>query len=119
MLKRSIGLGVLCVAGHAYSADIILTTTEDIVKDDKECSLREAIAYVNQEMPEQGYFGCGGKASSANIIFEKKATYKLNDQIKISAAVNLRTLYDLSFNDNKELGLNNAIIQMVGQTNFN
>lgn len=118
MLKRSIGLGVLCFAGHAYSADIILTTTEDIVKDDKECSLREAIAYVNQDMPEQGYFGCGGKASSANIIFEKKATYKLNDQIKISAAVNLRTLYDLSFNDNKELGLNNAIIQMVGKNNI-
>ena len=44
MLKRSIGLGVLCFAGHAYSADIILTTTEDIVKDDKECYLREAIA---------------------------------------------------------------------------
>lgn len=60
MLKRSIGIGMLCVAGHAYSADIIVNTTEDITKDDKECSLREAIEYVNRGMPKEGYNGCGG-----------------------------------------------------------
>ena len=27
MLKRSIGIGMLCVAGHAYSGEIKVTTT--------------------------------------------------------------------------------------------
>ena len=30
MLKKSIGIALLCIAGQAYSADIIVTTTEDI-----------------------------------------------------------------------------------------
>ena len=73
MLKRGIGLGLLCVAGHAYRDNILVTTTEDIVKDDKQCSLREAVEYVNQNtpdkgLPEKGYFGCGGKDASAIIL---------------------------------------------------
>lgn len=44
MLKQSIGVGMLCLAGHAYSANISVTTTEDVVKDDQECSLREAVS---------------------------------------------------------------------------
>src|SRR5690606_34524898 len=43
-----IGMALLCMAGQAYSADIIVTTTEDIEKDDKECSLREAVGYINR-----------------------------------------------------------------------
>lgn len=30
MLKQSIGIAMLCIAGQAYSADIVVTTTEDI-----------------------------------------------------------------------------------------
>ncbi len=67
MLKRSIAIGSLFIAGHAYSANITVTSTEDVVKDDKECSLREAIEYINQGMKEEGYYGCGGK-DAANII---------------------------------------------------
>ncbi|MBL8321932.1 MAG: CSLREA domain-containing protein, partial [Acinetobacter sp.] len=58
MLKRSIGIGMLCFAGHAYSAEIAVTTTADAVKDDKECSLREAVEYLNlaeADRPEAGY----------------------------------------------------------------
>jgi len=31
MLKRSIVMGLLCFAGHAYSAEIAVTTTDDNV----------------------------------------------------------------------------------------
>ncbi len=61
MLKKSIGVATLLVASHAYSDNIKVTITEDIVKNDTECSLREAIDYINQGMPEAGYYGCGGK----------------------------------------------------------
>ena len=51
MLKRGIGVGLLFVAGHAYSAgEIIVNTTADEVKNDNLCSLREAIEYINQGM---------------------------------------------------------------------
>ena len=114
MLKQSIGIAMLCIAGQAYSADIIVTTTEDSLKDDKECSLREAIEYINQGMPEEGYFGCGGKEATANILLEKKAVYKLQKQIKISAGLTLKTTYENNINDEVALGANNATIQMAG-----
>ena len=118
MLKRSIGIGVLCFAGHAYSADIIVNTTEDAKKDDKECSLREAIEYVNLGLPEEGHLGCGGKGSSSIITLEKKTTYKLDSQIKITAALTLKTVYDNSFSNDLKPGLNNAIIKMIGKDNI-
>ncbi len=118
MLKRSIGIGMLCFAGHAYSADIIVNTTEDTKKDDKECSLREAIEYVNLGLPEAGHLGCGGKGSSATIVLEKQTTYKLDDQIKITAALTLKTVYDSSFSNDIKPGLNNATIKMVGKNNI-
>ncbi|OTG73282.1 rhombotarget A [Acinetobacter sp. ANC 4169] len=118
MLKRSIGIGMLCVAGHAYSADIIVNTTEDVKKDDKECSLREAIEYVNLELPEEGHLGCGGKGSSSTIVLEKTTTYKLDSQIKITAALTLKTVYDSSFSNETKPGLNNATIKMVGKDNI-
>lgn len=37
MLKRSIGIGMLFIAGHAYSSNIVVTITEDIQANDKEC----------------------------------------------------------------------------------
>ena len=55
MLKKSIGVATLFMASHAYSDNIKVTTTADIVKNDTECSLREAIDYINQCMPEAGY----------------------------------------------------------------
>ena len=45
MLKQSIGIGMLFIAGHAYSSNIIVTTTADTKADDQQCSLREAIEY--------------------------------------------------------------------------
>ena len=54
MLKQSIGIGMLFIAGHAYSSNIIVTTTADTKADDQQCSLREAIEYINLGMPEEG-----------------------------------------------------------------
>ncbi|MBJ9986365.1 rhombotarget A [Acinetobacter sp. S40] len=114
MLKRGIGVGLLFVAGHAYSAgEIIVNTTADEVKNDNLCSLREAIEYINQGMPEAGYNGCGGEDSTAVVLLEKQKTYELNSQIKIQKALQLKTTYDTDVSNN-QYGKNNATIKMVG-----
>ena len=47
MLKRSIAFALLAAAGHAYSADIEVTTTIDEDVDNTVCSLREAVELIN------------------------------------------------------------------------
>ena len=115
MLKRGIGLGLLCIAGHAYSANITVTTTEDVVKADDQCSLREAIAYVNQGMPEAGYNGCGGKEATNVIVLNGKSEYKLNNQISIYKSLQIKSLYDTNVTETNILGKNNAVIKMTGK----
>ena len=118
MLKRSIGIGVLCFAGHAYSAEINITTTEDVVKDDTECSLREAVEYLNidsDDRPDDGYMGCGGKDASAIIALEKNKVYKLNKKLEIKSSMDIKTLYDTNVSETAVAGLNNATIEMTGQ----
>ena len=118
MLKRSIGIGVLCFAGHAYSAEINITTTEDVVKDDTECSLREAVEYLNidaDDRPEDGYMGCGGKDASAIIALEKNKVYKLSKKLEIKSSMDIKTLYDTNVTETSVAGLNNATIEMTGQ----
>lgn len=112
MLKQGISLLLLCATGQAFCADLVVTTTEDVVKADNECSLREAIEYVNKGLPEAGYNGCGGKDSS-NIIFLDEKEYKLNSQITISQDLTLKTQYATTPVDNV-YGKHNAVIKMVG-----
>ncbi|MDM1721157.1 rhombotarget A [Acinetobacter towneri] len=114
MLKQSIGIGMLFIAGHAYSSNIIVTTTADTKADDQQCSLREAIEYINLGMPEEGYLGCGGKNASSVILLEKKAVYQIDTQLKITENLEIKTTYDSSLNDKTAPGLNNATIQMRG-----
>ncbi|OTG68169.1 rhombotarget A [Acinetobacter sp. ANC 4470] len=121
MLKRSIGIGMLCIAGHAYSGEIKVTTTEDVSKDDTECSLREAIEYVNRDFVDSGYQGCVGriKDTGSTLLLGSKLTYKLNTHIKISAPLHLRTVYDDTTGFDKPVaGVNNAIIKMLAKDNI-
>ena len=118
MLKQSIGVGMLCLAGHAYSANISVTTTEDIVKDDQECSLREAVNYINQDMPKEGYFGCGGEDASPVILLEKQKVYQLNSHLNIQKELTIKTNYDVDFNETPVLGKNNAVLQMQAKDNI-
>ncbi len=112
-------VGLLCLTGQVY-ANISITTTEDIVKDDDVCSLREAITYVNDYLSDpkkkdEGYFGCGGKDATALIILEKDKTYTLNSEIAIKKALTLQTkMEEFSFDDKKS-GLTNATIKANGQ----
>ncbi|MDR0237267.1 rhombotarget A [Acinetobacter sp.] len=116
MLKRGIGLGLLCITGHAFSANITVTTTEDIVKADDQCSLREAVEYVNQGMPEAGYNGCGGKDATAKIMLQANKEYSLNNQIRILKDVAFGSDYQTNVNDTEAIvGRRNAIIKMVGK----
>lgn len=112
MLKQGIALLLCGIAGQAWSANIIVTTTEDVVKADNECSLREAVEYVNQGLPKAGYNGCGGEDSSS-VIYLSSKEYKLNSQITISKTVTIKTDYDTALTDNV-LGKKNAVIKMVG-----
>lgn len=114
MLKKGISLGLLCITGHVYSANIIVNTTEDVVKADNQCSLREAISYVNQGMPEAGYNGCGGKDASSIIELAGKSEYKLNSQITISKSVLIKSMYENTTLDGL-LGKNNAVIKTAAK----
>lgn len=113
MLKQGIVLGLVCLANHAYSASITVTTTEDI-SGGNQCSLRNAIEYVNQGMPEQPLHGCGGKDAQNTILLQANTEYKLNQQIKISKNLIIRSLYSSGLNENV-LGKNNAQISMNGK----
>ncbi|MCU4313729.1 rhombotarget A [Acinetobacter bereziniae] len=116
MLKRGIGLGLLCITGHAFSANITVTTTDDIVKADDQCSLREAVEYVNQGMPEAGYNGCGGKDATAKIMLQANKEYSLTKQIHILKDVAFGSDYQTNVNDTESIvGRRNAIIKMVGK----
>ena len=112
MLKQSISLAMLCFAGHAFAADIVVNITDDVVAADGKCSLREAIEYINQGRPEAGFNGCGGKETT-DTIYLQSLTYNLNKEILISKAVTLRTRYESNLNSNL-LGKHNAVIKMTG-----
>ncbi|ONG41637.1 rhombotarget A [Alkanindiges hydrocarboniclasticus] len=119
MLKRTIGLGLLCMASHAYSANIIVNTIddEDGIENDK-CSLREAIELINRtdannKIPEAGYGGCNGKEASPIIVLETGKTYTLNKEVAIKKALSINVL-DEAGNGTKYNGENNAIIQAKG-----
>lgn len=112
MLKKGMGFLLLCTAGHIFAADIIVTTVDDVVKADQECSLREAIEYINKGKPEAGYNGCGGKDSTDNIILYNQE-YKINQEIRISKSLYLRTQYQQTIEDDIP-GKKNATIRMTG-----
>lgn len=112
MLKRGLGIGLLCIAGHAYCDNITVNTTTDDVKDDNLCSLREAVEYVNQGMPEAGYNGCGGKGANPIISLEQNKTYELKNKIEIKKTLQIQTISDASITD--QPGVKNATIKMVG-----
>ena len=115
MLKRGIGLGLLCISGHTFSANVIVTTVDDVVKADEQCSLREAIQYVNMGMPAEGYNGCGGKESSAIIQLDSNKTYLLNSQVNITKSVEIKTIYTANVTESPVLGKQNAIIKAAGK----
>lgn len=123
MLKRSIAFALLAVAGHAYSADIQVTSLIDEDKDDTLCTLREAVQFLNYrassnaadvEKYATGYHGCGNKAASSNIILQRDKEYALNNSITITGPLNILTESDSSFIDNDAPGTHNASIKMAG-----
>ncbi len=106
MLKRSIAFALLAAAGHAYSADIQVTSLIDEDKDDTLCTLREAVQFLNYrassnaadvEKYATGYHGCGGKDASSNIILKRDKEYALNKSITITGPLNILTESDSSF----------------------
>ncbi len=115
MLKQSIGMGLLCIAGQAFSADIIITTTLDNDVDDKECSLREAIHYVNTGMPKEGYKGCGGENSTTSILLKEKEIYNIKSQLVLNKSATIKTTYETNVTQTVNKGLLNAIIKMDGK----
>ena len=121
MLKKSIGLGLLLIASQTYSADITVTTTEDMVKDDDQCSLREAIEYINLGLDKKGYMGCGGENSTTNIILKAKETYTLNKHIEITKSLSIKST-DESDNEFSAVenvpGLKNAVVKVIGKDNI-
>lgn len=113
MLKKGIILGLCCVSAQLYSAPIYVTTTEDSVAADQQCSLREAIEYINQGMPKAGYNGCGGEGAENTIFLKARTTYHLNSQVKIQNNLIIRTQLGADANQVRP-ALDNAVIKMQG-----
>ena len=116
MLKRTLACALFAITGHAYAAEIQVTTLVDEDKDDAVCSLREAVEFLNkrsQKEFENGYHGCGNKDATNTIILQRDQTYTLNSSLNIKAATTIRTASSNDSNDNKR-GLNNATIKMMG-----
>lgn len=111
MLKKSIGIGLLLVTGQAFSADITVTTNLDNDVNDKECSLREAIKYINAGVPKEGYNGCGGENSSTTILLKEKENYVLTlGELSLSETATIKTNYETNVTETVNKGLKNAII---------
>lgn len=130
MLKQSIAVGLLCLSGHAL-ANINVTITEDIVRDDDECSIREAVTYVNryltaqdgesetektarEEIKNAGYNGCGGGNATAAILLTADETYTLDAEILITSSLSILTENTAFNTDTTEMGLENATIKPSG-----
>ncbi|ANF82177.1 rhombotarget A [Acinetobacter sp. NCu2D-2] len=112
MLKKSIGLGLLFIAGQTFGADITVTTTLDNDVNDKECSLREAIHYINMGMPKEGYHGCGGENSTNTILLKEKEIYKLTEgHLVLNVSATIKTFYETNVTQTVNKGLKNAVIQ--------
>ncbi|MEE9902865.1 rhombotarget A [Acinetobacter haemolyticus] len=117
MLKRTLACALFAITGHAYSADILVTTLVDEDKNDSVCSLREAIFFLNNRTEDQyknGYNGCGDESSSSTIILKRDQEYKLNSQLEIKAPMTIATAASTDFN-NQKIGLNNATISITGK----
>lgn len=115
MLKRTLACALFAITGHAYSADIQVTTLLD-EENYTGCSLRNAVEFLNQRSKkefENGYRGCGNKDSSSVIILKRDQTYQLNSALNIKSATTIQSEMSYDFNNTK--GLNNATIKMVGK----
>ena len=123
MLKRSIAFALLAAAGHAYSADIQVTSLIDEDKDDTLCTLREAVELLNKRNSndstvvasvKDGYHGCAS-SDSTNIILQRDKEYTLNEKIKITAPLTISTVKnDSTLVDTDQPGSHNATIKMIG-----
>lgn len=124
MLKRSIAFALLAAAGHAYSADIQVTTTTDEDVDNTVCSLREAIQFLKYrassnaaevEKYANGYNGCGNKDASSNIILQRDKEYTLSKSIVITVPVAISTAKnDSTLIEEGAPNSHNATIKMIG-----
>ena len=131
MLKKSIGIGLLCLTGQAY-ANVNVTTTNDVVADDKECSLREAVHYINtyltvqsgetdtqkaerEKIAKKGYFGCGGESATNTILLDQEKEYKLNSEINITSALTITSNNNIFGETDQKKGLQNATIKASGR----
>ncbi len=84
-LKKTLFTAALLCAGFAHAAptDIVVTTTADEDINDKQCSLREAVALINQKLldSKEGYHGCGGVTAdvtfNSRIVLKAGSTYTL------------------------------------------
>ena len=116
MLKRTLACALFAITGHAYSADIQVTTLVDEDKDDAVCSLREAVEFINKRSQtafENGYHGCGNKEASSIIVLERDKQYTLNKALEIKSAMTIMTASSGDFRDDKK-GMHNATIKMIG-----
>ena len=122
MLKKSIGIGLMALSAQSF-ANIQVTTTDDTVKDDSVCSLREAVTYVNDIYSDSSkkltsYYGCGGTDNSTlnNVIeLEPDKNYTLTSELQLKQPITIQTRNSGIATVDKQIGTHNATIIANGQ----
>ena len=103
-------LAALIPLPAAQAATIVVTTTADLISDDGQCSLREAISAANTD---GSFFGCFTSGSGHDVIILPEGTYSLT----IAGVDNNNTAGDLDVLDDLTIrggGMAFSVIDATG-----
>ncbi len=112
MIKRLIGLSLLCFAFEAHASINVTTAADENNTNPSACSLREALAMTNSEDASKGIGGCTNSDTTSTIILSNKTTYTLNTALVVQKSVTLQSTQTGDINNTA--GTNNPVIQAVG-----
>lgn len=109
--RQSLLIALFAISAPWATADTLrVTTKQDRVANDGECSLREAVDYFNLGKPERGYMGC--KAPSQDEV--DNITLPAGKGPYLITNGSIRVHRELSINGEGRTGDERSTIQVVG-----
>lgn len=111
-LGRLVALSLLLTVQLASADALTVNTTEDVLEDDDQCSLREALAYFATRPLDLGddesyaYLGCApasGDSSSSDSISLPKGTFEITRPLVVSSAVTITGVSGKAGDDNETI----------------
>lgn len=114
MFKRLMSLGLLCLAFDASASITVTTTVDENGENANACSLREAVAIINNGDLTKGFGGCVNSGAATVVILKANTTYPINSEIQLNKSVTIQssTAGDLINNTD---GTDNPIVRAIGK----